>query len=76
MLSRVAILQAIKELPSDEQEELVNELFTLYTGIKEPPVTPHASRLAGIFSNGTIPPTDKDVARLIEEHRIGKYGQI
>jgi len=73
MLDRTTILQAIQELPPEEQEELVSELFTLFSGVKEPPLSPHTSRLAGIFNTGKTAPTDEEVAQWLAEHRAEKY---
>lgn len=75
MMNRTTILQAIQALPPEEQEALVSELFDLFAGVKEPPTSPHASRLAGIFNNGKTPPTDEEVAQWLDEHRLEKYGQ-
>lgn len=75
MMNRAAILQAIQELPPEEQDALVSELLDTFAGVKEPPVTPHSSRLVGIFANGKTPPTDEEVAQWLGEHRGEKYGQ-
>ena len=56
MMSRITILKVIQELPLEEQEGLISELFTLFAGVKEPPAAPQAARLLGILANGKIPP--------------------
>jgi hypothetical protein len=75
MMDRVTILQAIQELPQEEQEELISELIDRFASMKEPPLTPHTSRLAGIFHNGKTPPTDEEIAQWLDERRLEKYGQ-
>jgi hypothetical protein len=73
-MTRTEILHAIQELPADEQEHLLDDLLDLMPVAKEPPAMPHTSHLAGIFNTGTKPPTDEDVTRWLEEHRLEKYG--
>jgi hypothetical protein len=74
-MDRATILQAIQELPQDEQEALLSELLDRLPLEKEPPIAPNSSRLAGIFSHSQIPPTDEEVAQWLDEHRQEKYGQ-
>jgi hypothetical protein len=74
-MDRATILQAIQELPQDEQEALLSELLARLPLEKDPPVAPNSSRLAGIFSHGKTPPTDEEVVQWLDEHRQEKYGQ-
>lgn len=77
LLDREEILQAIRKLPPDEQQELALEILKS-AGLsvrEEPRLPPDSSRLTGLLATGETPPTDQEIAQWLEEHRNARYGQ-
>jgi hypothetical protein len=74
-LDRAGILQAIRRLPPDEQQELALEILThsRVSVREEPRSSPDSLSLAGLFATGETPPTDEQVAQWLDEHRKAKY---
>lgn len=74
-LDRATILKAIRGWPQDEQLALAQEILRHADApvVEEPLVPPDSRGLAGILAAGQSPPTDEDVARWLDERRIGKY---
>lgn len=76
-LDRNTILQAVSSWPRDEQLALARAIWEqVGAGFVEEPIAPPDSRgLAGLIARAGTPPTDEDVARWLDEHRLEKYGR-
>ena len=73
---RAEILQAIRKMLPDEQQDLALEILR-YARVSvrdEPRLLPDSGSLAGLLATGEPPPTDEEVAQWLDEHRSGKYG--
>ncbi len=80
MLDREAILEVVRTWPADQQVLLAHEILRRVRGqsalVKEPPVAPPNSKgLAGLLTTDQPPPTDEEVERWLDEHRMEKYGR-
>lgn len=76
-LDREAILHLVHHWPINEQVALADAILAEARAATQPvlqsPLVPSAA-LRGILSNGEPPPSDEDVARILDEERIKKYG--
>lgn len=79
-LDRERILEAIRDWPVDEQTLLAREILervreaSVAVPIKEPPLAPPNSKgLAGLLATDQPPPTDEEVERWLDEHRMERY---
>jgi hypothetical protein len=78
-LDRETILQAIRQWPSDDQVALAQQILRRASAYAAPearePQRPTSRELAGLAAvPGKEPPTDEEVARWLDEHRMEKYG--
>lgn len=80
-LDRETILKAVRTWPPDDQLALARAITEQVTANYNagigllPAQQPTWKALAGIASNGAPPPSDKQIAQWLDEHRIGKYGR-
>jgi hypothetical protein len=76
-LDREAILQVVRQWPISEQVALADTILAEARTSAQPvlrsPAVPSAD-LRGILSNGQPAPSDEDVARMLDEERMKKYG--
>ncbi|HUY79177.1 MAG TPA: hypothetical protein VMV29_20585 [Ktedonobacterales bacterium] len=76
-LDREAILHLVHHWPISEQVALADAILAEARAatqpVLQPPLVPSAA-LRGILSNGESPPSDEDVARILDEERMKKYG--
>jgi hypothetical protein len=75
---REAILKAIEAWPLEDQIALAQLILQRSAahgarGAKTPQ-RPSWKQMAGMASNGQAPPSDKEVAQWLDEHRAEKYG--
>ena len=77
LLDRRALLQAIRRLPPEEQQDLALEILrSAQRAVRqEPHMAPDSRRLAGLLATGDAPPTDHEIAEWLDEHRNAKYGE-
>jgi hypothetical protein len=78
-LDRETILQAVEQWPSDDQVALAQEILRRASELPaskgRAPQRPSFRDLAGLASvPGKEPPSDEEVARWLDEHRMEKYG--
>ena len=77
MLDREAILRIVRQWSINEQIALSDAILADARAscqpVFQPPVVP-SSALRGILSNGQPAPTDDEVARILDEERMKKYG--
>jgi len=76
-LDREAILHLVHHWPISEQVALADAILAEARAatqpVLQPPLVP-STTLRGILSNGEPPPSDEDVARILDEERMKKYG--
>jgi len=75
-LDRETILRVVRSWSLDEQATLAHEILEGVEAptVQEPLDPPNSHGLAGLFATGAQPPTDEDVGRWLDEHRLEKYG--
>jgi hypothetical protein len=76
-LDREAILQVVRQWPISEQVALADAILADARASTQPVLRPPAVpsvALRGILSNGQPAPSDEDVARILDEERMKKYG--
>jgi hypothetical protein len=74
---REAILRAVRAWPLNEQRALAGEILR-HAGVpplEDPLQRPDSAGLAGLLATGHTPPTDDEVARWRDEHRLERYGR-
>jgi hypothetical protein len=71
-----SILKQVEEWPPEERQALAMELLgrTAAAGPLPPP-RDTLSRARGLFKTAGVAPTDEEVDRWMDEHRMQKYGQ-
>ena len=76
-LDRDTILQAVSTWPPDEQLALAHAIWAQVglNFVEEPMAPPDSRSLAGLIARGETPPSDEEVARWLDEHRMEKYGR-
>ena len=70
-LDRETILQTVQKWPLEDQIALADAILALvraHKGLESP------MALRGIAATGHPAPSDEDVARILEEERMQKYG--
>ena len=76
-LDRDTILKAVQNWPSDDQVALAKEILRRASELRhkqsQAPAVPSAS-LRGLLANGEPAPSDEEVERWLDEHRMEKYG--
>lgn len=76
-LDRETILHLVETWPIGEQVALADAILASAHAAplspSQPPAVPSAT-LRGIFANGQPAPSDEEVARILEEERLKKYG--
>lgn len=74
---RETILRVVRHWPISEQVALADAILadarTSTQSIVQPPAVPSAS-LRGILSSDQQAPSDEEVARILDEERMKKYG--
>lgn len=76
-LDREAILRIVRHWPISEQVALADAILADARASTQPVVQPPAvpsAALRGILSSGQPAPSDEEVARILEEERMKKYG--
>jgi len=77
MLDREAILRIVRQWSVNERIALADAILadarTAPQQEPQPPNVPSAA-LRGILSNSQPAPSDEDVARILDEERMKKYG--
>ncbi len=76
-LDRETILHLVETWPIREQVALADEILAIaHAAPLAPPLPPAVSSAAlrGIFANGRPAPSDEEVACILEEERMKKYG--
>ena len=77
MLDRDEILRIVRQWSVNERIALADEILadarTAQPQEIQPPAVPSAA-LRGILSNGRPAPSDEEVARILDEERMKKYG--
>ena len=77
MLDREEILRIVRQWSVNERIALADAILadarTAQQQELQPPAVPSAA-LRGILSNGQPAPSDEDVARILDEERMRKYG--
>ena len=77
MLDREEILRIVRQWSVNERIALADAILadarTASQHELQPPAVPSAA-LRGILSNGEPAPSDEDVARILDEERMKKYG--
>ena len=77
MLDREAILRIVRQWSVNERIALADAILadarTAPQQALQPPAVP-SSALRGILSNGQPAPSDEEVARILDEERMKKYG--
>ncbi|HEU5346434.1 MAG TPA: hypothetical protein VFU60_18945 [Ktedonobacterales bacterium] len=80
---RETILRVVRHWPINEQIALADAILadailadarTATGQVLRPPTVPSAA-LRGILSNDQPAPSDEDVARMLDEERMKKYGE-
>ena len=75
---RETILRVVRQWPINEQIALADAILadarTATGQVLRPPTVPSAA-LRGILSNDQPAPSDEDVARMLDEERMKKYGE-
>ena len=74
---RETILRIVQEWPINEQVALADAILAATHATAEPAVTPPAvpsAALRGILANDQPAPSDEDVARMLDEERMRRYG--
>jgi hypothetical protein len=71
-----AILEAIRTWPLADQMALAQAILQRASSqLAQAPQRPTWREMAGLASNGQEPPSDEDVVRWLDEHRMEKYGR-
>lgn len=74
---RETILRVVRNWPISEQVALADAILADARAsaqpVLQPPAVPSAA-LRGILSNGQPAPSDEEVARILDEERMKKYG--
>lgn len=77
MLDREAILRIVRQWSINEQIALADAILADAQAssqpVFQPPAVPSVA-LRGILSNGQPAPSDAEVARILDEERMKKYG--
>lgn len=77
VLDREVILQVVRQWPVSERIALADAILadvrTSPQATVQPPAVPSAA-LRGILSTGQPAPNDEEVARILDEERMKKYG--
>ena len=75
---REAILKAIDAWPLEDQIALAQMILQRSAAHTAPgaktPQRPSWKQMAGMASNGQMPPSDQEVAQWLDEHTSAKYG--
>lgn len=75
---RETVLRVVRQWPINEQIALADAILadarTATGQVLRPPTVPSAA-LRGILSNDQPAPSDEDVARMLDEERMKKYGE-
>ncbi len=74
---RDAILHLVHHWPISEQVALADAILAEARATTQPELQPPvvlSAALRGILSNGQLPPSDEEVALILEEERMRKYG--
>lgn len=75
---RETVLKAIDAWPLEDQVALAQAILrrttTHMAHNTETPQRPGWRQMAGLASNGQASPSDEEVARWLDEHRLEKYG--
>lgn len=75
---RETILRVVRHWPINEQIALADAILadarTATGQVLRPPTVPSAA-LRGILSNDQPAPSDEEVARMLDEERMKKYGE-
>jgi hypothetical protein len=72
-----AILHLVQQWPARDQIALVNAILSEIrrSSSADIPELPPLLRLRGIAATGRPAPTDDEIARILEEERMHKYGR-
>ncbi|MGZ3582958.1 MAG: hypothetical protein ACXWQR_13920 [Ktedonobacterales bacterium] len=76
-LDRETILRIVRHWPINEQVALADAILADARASMQPTMQPPAvpsAALRGILSTGQPAPSDEEVARILDEERMKKYG--
>jgi hypothetical protein len=75
MSNREQIMRMIQSLSVEDRATLAAEILRdLHRTPLAPPPRNTLAKARGLFRTDAPPPSDEDVDRIIEEHRLQKYG--
>jgi hypothetical protein len=70
------ILEIVRQWPPDQRLLLLRDVIQTLSNTREPLRSPRdtLSRALGLVSSGEILPNDEEIKRMLDEHRMEKYG--
>lgn len=70
------ILEIVRGWSPDQRLLLLRDVRETLSSVREPLRSPRDTlgNALGLISSGEIQPTDEEVKRLLDEHRMEKYG--
>ena len=70
------ILEIVRRWPPDQRLSLLRDVRETLSSARKPLRSPRdtLTKALGLISSGEVLPTDEEVKRLLDEHRMEKYG--